>query len=202
MDLIITTKRKDVLEWFLKALKNEKDPGVRYHQARQFSLRPPFLARQIEHSRENHPMNTPELVHELWNLISKEWIRDIRTMTTLVDAYSAMYGRKETPHCLSDRPIAVNSTADFSDMSMDLDAGEFHPSSSENEAVKEKKEEVPTSSVAELIEQNEREITGNVSVPAVPISGLPVGPPSDKPRASVAIRMEERQVTSLSDEDL
>uniref|UniRef100_A0A914UPH0 Transcription initiation factor TFIID subunit 2 n=1 Tax=Plectus sambesii TaxID=2011161 RepID=A0A914UPH0_9BILA len=81
-----------VLERLLTVVQSDPDPGVRYHLAKQLSVRPPFSGRSSADVGPNNPASTRELVARIWKIIAGSRT-DSRVRGYLIDAYRAMYGR-------------------------------------------------------------------------------------------------------------
>ncbi|KAJ8680194.1 hypothetical protein QAD02_015981 [Eretmocerus hayati] len=88
------------LEFLLDMAENDPHPGVRHRLVRLLIENPPF------EKAHKHRLDTPELVHRIWNLINGMLSHDPKLRCDLVDLYYTLYGSK-MPLCLPIPELAM-----------------------------------------------------------------------------------------------
>ena len=83
----------DDLVFLLNIAKHDKHPGVRHRLVRLLVENPPF------DRAHKHPLDRPELVDTIWELINNELSHDAKLRCDWVDFYYTLYGSKR-PLCL------------------------------------------------------------------------------------------------------
>lgn len=81
------------LVFLLNLAKHDKHPGVRHRLVRLMVENPPF------ERAHKHPLDKPELVDTIWELINNELSHDAKLRCDWVDFYYTLYGSKR-PLCL------------------------------------------------------------------------------------------------------
>ena len=93
VDVLKTTQDWELLQWLLGHVRNDNMPKVRVGVLRMLFDNPPFT-----HEQES-PLNSPEVVEELWKIINHETCHDAKLRCEAIKLYNLFFGTAR-PACM------------------------------------------------------------------------------------------------------
>ena len=95
VDIVKSEVRKDELDFLLNLITDDPQPVIKFYTLKNLILNPPFTFT----SEETNPLDTEDLVEQLWFLMNNCFSSNSKLRCAVVDFYYVLYGRGR-PRCL------------------------------------------------------------------------------------------------------